>query len=262
MSSLDTSIIRGLILDMDGVIWRGPEPIGDLPAIFSLIKRKGWKVVLASNNATRSAGQFIEILAGFGVKLEPWQVVNSAVATASYLLERYPDGGPVYFIGQDGLHHELTSAGFYLDETKPLAVISSMDREVTYNKLRVATLLIRKGIPFISTNSDATFPDPEGLVPGAGSIMVALQAATDVQPVIIGKPQPELYRIALSRMGISPEEGLMVGDRLETDIAGAQRIDCPTALVLSGVTSREDARDWTPPPDIIADDLGSLLAEL
>jgi 4-nitrophenyl phosphatase len=260
MSSFDTSKIRGLILDMDGVIWRGNDPIGDLPTIFSVIEQKRLKVILASNNATRSAQQFIDKLRAFGVDLEPWQVVNSAVATASYLRGKYPHGGPVYFIGQDGLRHELTSAGFYLDDKQPLAVISSMDREINYEKLRIATLLIRQGIPFISTNPDTTFPDPEGLVPGAGSIMAALQAATDVQPVIIGKPQPELYRVALNRLGIAPDEGLMVGDRLETDIAGGQNIGCPTALVLTGVTSLEAAQEWTPAPDVIVDDLESLLA--
>jgi 4-nitrophenyl phosphatase len=120
-------------------------------------------------------------------------------------------------------------------------------------------MLIREGFPFLATNPDPTLPSPEGLIPGAGSILAALEAATGVKPVVIGKPQPEMYRLAIERMGSSVQETLVVGDRLETDIAGGQALGCPTAVVLTGASSEEEAWAWEPPPDIIASDLTNLV---
>ncbi len=255
--------ISALILDMDGVLWRDEQPIGELPAIFSRMARCGYRLVLATNNATRSVEQYLAKLAGFGVRLEPWQIINSSLAAAEYLHHLYPNGGSVYIVGEDGLHQALSEFGFYLsDEKNVLAVVAGMDRSLTYEKLRKATLLIRSGAVFIATNPDRTFPTTEGLVPGAGSIVAAIEAATDVSPTIIGKPEPEMYRVALARLKSSPSETLVVGDRLETDIAGAQALGCRTALVLSGVTTKADARRWRPEPDFIVDDLSALLEYL
>lgn len=257
--SLNLSQIQALILDMDGVLWRASEPIGDLPDIFAKISRRGWKVLLATNNATRSIRKHVERLASFGVTVQPWQVINSAQAAARFLKERYPQGGAVYAIGESGLLEALEEQGFQHSEVAPLAVVVAMDRGFTYDKLRLATLLIRGGALFVATNPDRTFPTPEGLVPGAGAILAALEAATYQQPIVCGKPAPEMYRMALERLGTSPEHTLVVGDRPETDIAGAQALGCRTALVLSGVASRQEAEAWQPPPDLILEDLTQLV---
>jgi 4-nitrophenyl phosphatase len=257
--AFDFESIRGVILDMDGVLWRDRTPIGDLPAIFADMQRRGWQIFLATNNATQTAEQFVEKLAGFGVSVEPSQVINSGRATAAYLQQRYPQGGPVFVLGEAGLVKELTDAGFYESSDQPLAVVVGLDRAMTYDKLKTAGLLARAGIPFIGTNLDKTYPTPEGLVPGAGTFVLAVQAVSDVQPIVIGKPEPEMYWLALRRMGLTPEQTLVVGDRLETDIAGAQQIGCVTALVLSGVATREEVNGWNPPPDYICADLSELL---
>jgi 4-nitrophenyl phosphatase len=254
--------IRALILDMDGVLWRGDQAIGDLPAIFAKIARLGLKFILATNNATRSVQQFVDKVASFGVTIEPWQVINSAQATAHYLSQKHPEGGPVYVVGEEGLIAALQEKGFYPADNKPLAVIAALDHGLTYEKLRTATLLIRGGAAFIGTNPDRTFPTPDGQVPGAGSILAFLEAAADVQPLVIGKPGPAMYQFALERLGTTPEETLIVGDRLETDIAGAQQLGSPCALVLSGVTSPEQARQWEPAPDLIAEHLENVLREI
>jgi 4-nitrophenyl phosphatase len=123
-------------------------------------------------------------------------------------------------------------------------------------------LLIRSGMPFIGTNPDKTFPTPEGLVPGAGAILASVEAATSVQPIIVGKPSPEMYLVALERMGVYPASTVVVGDRLETDIAGGQQLGCKTGLVLSGVTGFQAARAWVPSPDWIEPDLTALLDRL
>jgi 4-nitrophenyl phosphatase len=216
-------------------------------------------VILATNNATGSIEQYLTKVGTFGVHLQPWQVINSSQAAARYLSRLHPQGGTVYIIGEEGLIQILAQNGFKQSQSKPLAVVVGMDRNLNYQKLAQATLLIRSGVPFIATNTDRTFPIPEGLVPGAGSIVAALEVASDVKALIVGKPAPEMYLAAMERLGTSQRETLVVGDRLETDIAGGQAIGCPTALVLSGVTTEEAARSWSPTPDLIAPDLTSVL---
>ena len=262
MGASNTSKVKALILDMDGVLWRDNQPIGDLLAIFSTIKQRGWKVTLATNNATLSVEQYLEKLARFGVNLAAEQIVNSTMAVIHYLSEHHPHGGSVYIVGESSLIQTLAESNFINSEKATLAVIVAMDRGVTYEKLRRATLLIRSGVPFIGTNPDKTFPTPEGIVPGAGAILAAVEAATSMQPIILGKPSPEMYRVALERMGVSPASTVVVGDRLETDIAGGQQLGCRTGLVLSGVTGLKAARTWVPSPDWIEPDLTALLDRL
>lgn len=256
--------IKALILDMDGVLWREDTPIGDLPDIFKCIRARGLKVAMATNNATKTVDEYLEKFSGFGVQLEPWQIVSSAYAAANVLAARFPEGGPVFIVGENGLRRALAERGFTPitdpdDETIPVAVVGGIDWNVTYGKLRRATLHIRAGVPFYGTNPDKTFPTPQGLVPGAGAILAAIETATGVEPVIIGKPLPAMMYIALERLGTLPAETLVVGDRLETDIAAGQAAGCKTALVLSGVSSREQARNWQPAPDLVVEDLTALM---
>lgn len=240
---------------MDGVLWRGSETIGNLQAIFTHIDQMGLKVIFATNNATRTITQYVSLLSSFGVIAEPWQVINSATAVTYYLCSKFPNGGPIFIIGEQGVIEACSEHGFYQSDTGALAVIGGMDRNLTYEKLKTATLLLRAGVPFIGTNPDLTFPTPDGLVPGTGSILAALTAASDVTPIIVGKPEPLMYQVALERLNMPAEQALVVGDRPQTDIAGAQQIGCRTALVLSGVTNAKQAANWKPSPDIIADDL-------
>ena len=196
---------------------------------------------------------------GFGVNIQPEQIINSALAVANYLSERYPQGGNVFVIGESALSDTLLQQGFVNSPDNALAVVVAMDRNLTYHKLAQATLLIRSGVPFIGTNPDRTFPTPAGLVPGTGATLAALEAASETSPIIVGKPAPEMYRFAMQRLSATPDSTLVVGDRLETDIVGAQKIGCRTALVLSGVTSAKKAQSWQPAPDLIAPDLATLL---
>ena len=261
---MNLSNIKALILDMDGVLWRENTPIGDLPAIFARIRERGLKVALATNNATRTVDEYLQKLDGFGVMLEPWQMITSSLATADTLAKEFPDGGAVFVVGENGIQRTLEERGFRpiidpQDETRVVAVVTGMDRSVSYQKLRRATLHIRAGVPFYGTNPDRTFPTPQGLAPGAGSILAAIEAATDVKPIIIGKPQPAMMDMALEKLGTKPEESLVVGDRLETDIAAGQASGCKTALVLSGVSTREQAEAFRPALDFIVKDLSSLI---
>ena len=262
---MDLPNIKALILDMDGVLWRDSMPIGDLPAIFARIRERGLKVALATNNATRTIEEHLEKLSGFGLKLEPWQIISSAAAAANVLSNNFPNGGAVFVVGENGIQRALEERGFTPiidpdDETTPVAVVGGIDRAITYQKLRRATLHIRAGIPFYGTNPDKSFPTPEGLIPGAGAILASIEAATDVKPIIIGKPQTAMMYMALEKLGTTPEETLVVGDRLETDIAAGQAAGCKTALVLSGVSTLEQAQQCGHAPDFIFDDLGTLVS--
>jgi 4-nitrophenyl phosphatase len=251
--------IRSMILDMDGVLWRGMEQIGDLKKIFRRIGELGISTILATNNSTRTPEQYLSRLQDYGVELKPWQVLNSSQVAASYLSGLYPGGGPVFIIGEEGLVTALGDYGFYHQAESALAVVAGMDRTITYEKLSQACLLIRAGARFIGTNADRTFPTPLGLVPGAGSLLAALETATDAKPHIVGKPESDIFREALKRLNYFPEQTLVVGDRLETDIAGGQRLGCPTALVLSGVTNSLQGSQWTPAPDFTFNDLESIV---
>jgi 4-nitrophenyl phosphatase len=256
--------LQGVILDMDGVLWKDTQAIGNLPEIFNRIMKAGLKITLATNNATRTTQQYLDKLQSFGVFLAPWQIVNSAEASGFLLKEKFPQGGLIYIVGEPSLHSVLATYGFESagnEVQKVLAVVAGMDRTLNYEKLRKATLLIRNGAEFIGTNPDQTFPTPEGLVPGAGSILAALETATGVTPIIAGKPEISMFKIALSRLNAMPENVLCIGDRLETDILGGQKAGCKTALVLSGVTSLQTGKNWVPAPDFITQDLSSLFSE-
>ena len=257
--------IRALILDMDGVLWRDQQPIGYLPEVFRRIEERGYKAALATNNATLSIQQYLNKLDGFGVHLDAWQIVNSAEATAAYLEKLFPDGGRIFMIGENGLEETLNRRGFVHsddDEEEVIAVIAGLDRKLTFEKLGKAARHIQSGVLFIGTNPDRSFPTPKGLIPGAGAILAALEAATDIKATIIGKPQPEMYLLALQRLGTRPEQTLVVGDRLETDIAGAQAIGCRTGLVLSGIADEPAGLAWRPKLDYIEADLTTLIEKL
>ena len=256
--------IKALILDMDGVLWHDTAPIGALPAIFTRIQERGFKVAMATNNASRTVDEFLEKFARFGVTLEPWQIITSSLATAHALAQTYPNGGAVFVVGENGIQSALAERGFHVitdpeDKMPPVAVVVGIDWHLSYPKLRRASMHIRAGAAFYGTNPDKTFPTPLGPAPGAGSILAALEVASDVAPVIIGKPQPAMMQMALEQLGTSPEETLVVGDRLETDIAAGKAAGCKTALVLSGVATREQAEAWEDAPDIIKEDLSALV---
>ena len=256
---IDTTKIHALLLDMDGVLWKDDIPIGNLENIFAKIAHKNWKVILVTNNSTKTPEQYLAKLSSFNVKLEFWQVLTSSMTAAIYLQDRHPHGGPVYIIGEQGLIDALKGCNFFQEDKNPIAVVVGMDRYLTYEKLKKATIFLRSGVSFIASNTDLTFPSTEGLIPGAGSIVAALEAASGISPTVTGKPSPNIYHLALDRLGTSPEETLVIGDRLETDIVGAQAIGCPAALVLSGVTTQEQAVRWMPPLDIIAPDLACIV---
>ena len=257
------SNIKALILDMDGVIWKGDAPIGDLPATFKRIRERGLKFVFATNNGTKTPEDYQEKLAELGVDVEPGQVVTSALGIAFMLAQRHPRGMKIFVIGENGIRVALEEKGFEVvgveRATEAEAVVMGIDRGISFQKVAEATLLVRAGRPFYTTNTDRTFPTPRGEIPGAGAWLSVVTTATEVEPIIAGKPFPFMMELSLEILGTKKDETLVVGDRLETDIAAGQAVGCKTALVLSGVSTKSQADTWQPQLDMIADDLSTLI---
>jgi 4-nitrophenyl phosphatase len=257
------SHIKALILDMDGVLWKADAPIGDLPAIFKRIHERGLKYVFATNNGTKTPEEYQQKLAELGVEIDAAQMVTSAMGVAFMLAKKFPKGTKVFVIGEEGVRAALRIQGFQVlsveDAAQAQVFVMGIDRTITFQKMMEGTLLVRAGIPFYATNADKTFPTPRGEIPGAGAWISVIVTATGVEPIVAGKPSPYLMELSLEKLGTSKVETLVVGDRLDTDIAAGQAAGCPTALVLSGVSQKVAANVWTPGIDLIADDLASLV---
>jgi len=253
----DYPAVKIVLLDMDGVLWRGPDPILDISKLFACINAHNLSVFCITNNSTRTVDYHLRQLEKYGVRLNKKQMITSAEATADYLALKYPAGGSVYVVGEQGLMEALQNQKFFHVENPRdeniLAVAAGLDRGLTYENIKQAARLILQGVPFLGTNPDITIPTPEGIAPGAGVIIKAIETASGTSAEIIGKPKAYLYNLALQRADCLPAEAIMIGDRLDTDIAGAQNIGMRSGLVLSGVTDRSTAEAWKPPPDLIAD---------
>lgn len=267
--------IKNLILDMDGVLWRGDTPMSGLVEFFDTLRAADIGFILATNNATKTVVMYTERLARFGVQVLPQQILTSAEATASYMTGRFPSGSAIYVIGAKGLHDAISARGFHILSTVDVhleaksfapitaaAVVAGFSPNMTYQDVAMGAHLINQGVPFIGTNPDATYPTEIGPMPGAGATLAMLIAATGVQPTIIGKPGPVIFQEAVDRLGGDPSAVAMVGDRLSTDIQGAKAAGLQAILVLSGISTREEAEIGPVRPDYIFADITELAAFL
>lgn len=252
--------IRHLIVDMDGVLYLGNSPMPGLEAFFAFLHSHEIRFQLVTNNSSLTPHMYAEKMASMGVEVEDSEILTSSIATADYLAGLHPRGSHVYAIGEEGLLDALQRAGFVLSRMDPVAVVVGFDRDITYGKLREATLLIRAGVPFVATNPDVTLPVPEGQVPGTGTIVAAVAAASDREPLFIGKPEPLLMEQAMARMGARQETTAAIGDRPETDIVSAQRAGILSILTLAGATDRARLATFDIEPDIVLDDIEALVA--
>lgn len=258
------SLLRFLIIDMDGVLWRGNTPMPHLVEFFNTLRRRKIAFVLATNNASKSTAEYVQRLADFGVKVKPDEIMTSPAATALYLAASAPNAR-VFCLGEPGLAAELRGKNVHVlegyDESATHVVVG-IDRYLTYQKLCDAALLIRKGAAFIGTNPDVTFPSERGIVPGNGATLAALQAATGVKPIIIGKPEVEMMTLSMARMKATPANTAVLGDRLDTDILAGINAKLHTILVMSGVTDEAELAASPIQPDYVFADIGELTDRL
>ena len=251
---------------MDGVLYRGAEVLPGVRELLDALTLRERPVMLATNNSMSTPEAYEHKLAAMGLDIPASAVITSALATRDYLLRTLPEGAGIYVIGMPALREQLFEGTPFhpvqYGEEQPAAVVIGLDLEFTYAKLKAAHEAIQRGARFIATNADSTLPTEAGLVPGAGSIVAALAAATGQRPIVIGKPETPMLEMAMIRMGAQPEETVMLGDRLDTDILAGERAGMPTVLVLTGVSTREDLNSAEALPDVVVSDLPSLVEAL
>jgi len=262
--AVDLRGVRGVLFDMDGVIYVGTQLLPGVQEMFDYLEQTGRKWLCVTNNASRTPAQFVEKLTGMGVRARPEQILGSAEATAGWLAEQIKHHGwprgKIIIVGQDGLRAALAQYHFELttDPAEATYAVAGINFELTYEELARVALAIRNGARFIGTNSDRSYPSERGLLPGAGSILALLETATDVTPTVVGKPNQGMYDQALRRIGATADQVMMVGDRYDTDISGALKMGLATTGVLTGVSTRNDFESAAIPPHIIATDLPEL----
>ncbi|MEM7118620.1 MAG: HAD-IIA family hydrolase [Chloroflexota bacterium] len=257
--------IKNLILDMDGVLWIGETPMPGLVELFERMREREIGIMLATNNASKTAVQYTQKLAKFGVTIGPEAILTAALATAEYLSRRYEAGTTAYVAGGLGLHQALRDKGFHLltvEEAYAGAnaefIAVGFHPEITYPELAAGALLVQRGAEFIGSNPDTTYPSEYGLLPGAGSLIAVVATATGVKPTIIGKPGPIIYEEAVRRLGGTLANTAMVGDRLDTDVKGAAAVGLNTILVMSGIAQPDDLAQSDLKPDYVLADIGEL----
>ena len=253
------SEMRGFLLDMDGVMYRGDTALPGAADFVADLRAAHTPFLFLTNNSTTPPRLVAERLIGMGIPATADEVLSSSEATAAVLAAQIP-GGRVLVVGEAGIREALTEAGLRLtdDYAQADAVVVGMDRNCTYARLRDAALAIRRGARFVATNTDRTLPTEVGLIPGAGALVGALEIATDVSPRVIGKPSPDIFAFALGRLGVPAEMTAAVGDRAETDIVGGQRAGLRTVAVLSGAGTPLEFSALNPPPDWVFRDLEEL----
>jgi 4-nitrophenyl phosphatase len=265
---MDLHTLQTLLIDGDGVLWYAAQPIPGLSHFFDTLARRHIDWALLTNNSLLTVDEYVERLAGFGVHATREQIFTSASVTASYLARRFEPPAALYVVGSPSLKRTLSDAGFKVfdgiepPDTPVVAVVGSIDFDLTYDKLKVATTLIRSGLPFIGTNPDRTFPTPQGLIPGSGTVITALETASYVEPLMMGKPHLGIFDEAIRWFNADRSTTAILGDRLETDIVGGKEAGIGTILVLSGVTSKESAASSDIQPDLVFPSIVELADEL
>lgn len=231
----------GIVCDLDGVVYAGAAAI---PHAVEALGRAGCPVVYATNNASRTPASVAEHLRDLGLELEDEDVLTSSVVGAARLAELLAPGESVLAVGGPGVAEALRATGLLprKDSRQPCAaVLQGYGADVTAQDLAEAAFAIQGGARWVATNVDATLPTDRGQAPGNGSLVGAVRAAVDTDPEVVGKPHPPMYLMAAERLRVRPERLLALGDRLETDIAGACAAGTPSALVLTGVHTAADA---------------------
>ncbi|HJP83276.1 MAG TPA: HAD-IIA family hydrolase [Fimbriimonadaceae bacterium] len=234
------------IFDLDGTLFRGDEPIPGAIEAVERVRKAGKGVRYLTNNSSQTRGSYVDKLTRLGFKAHPEEIYSSAIGTAAYLhRERVKK---VFIVGESGLAQTLGDVGIVSTDRDPDAVVVGICRDFTYELLSQAMQWIKAGAKFVATNTDPTYPVEGGkFIPGAGSIVAAVQICSEAVPFVVGKPNPFLIQLILQEAGVSAEDAMVIGDRMDTDIAAGERAKCQTLLVLTGAASEApDGQAWLP----------------
>jgi HAD superfamily hydrolase (TIGR01450 family) len=253
-----------LLADLDGVIYEGKSSIVDaVPSIAELHARE-IAVGYVTNNSSRKPESIAQQLVGFGVSAKATEVISSGLTAVELLASKVPAGSKVLVVGGEGLRAFVVDGGFELvddSDDKPVAVLQGFAPDVSWRDLAEASFSIANGAIWIATNNDWTLPQEKGVAPGNGTLVSAVHTAVGQFPLVAGKPETAIYKTALARF--NKESALFVGDRLETDILGANRAGVDSAVVLTGIASRKDvlAAQGEERPKYILQTLADLLVD-
>ncbi len=249
--------IQSLLLDMDGTVYLGTQPIPGAADFIQYLQTAGIPFLFLTNNPANDAMYYSDKLKGMAINVAPQQILTAGEATAAYLMTETP-WRRVYALGTPCFEDELRRAGLTLDDADPEAVVIAFDTTLTYEKLERACLLLREGAPYIATNPDKVCPTEYGYIPDCGAIAALLESATGRTPKFIGKPDPAFATMALRKLNAEPAHTAMVGDRLYTDMEMARQAGLISVLVLSGETDREDVNKAPRKPDLLFDSVAAL----
>lgn len=250
------------LVDLDGVAYRGHEPIDGAAEGLAQARAAGMRLVFVTNNASREPETVADQLTGLDIPTRADEVMTAAQAAAELLASRVERGAPVLVVGGAGLHTAVRAKGYRVvasADDEPVAVVQGFAPGLGWSDLAEAAYAVQRGAWHVASNLDLSLPTARGFAPGNGSLVGAVRAATGVEPASAGKPSPTMYRLAVARAGA--DAPLVVGDRLDTDLAGARAGDMPGLHVLTGVSTARDAVLATPGerPHYLAADLRALL---
>ncbi len=251
---------RGYIFDLDGTIYRGERAIPGAPQTVAELRRRGCRVVFISNKPLQTRRDYAAKLTRLGIPATPEDVITSTYVLGRYLAREAP-GARLYVVGEPPLLEELARFGLVITDGKgPVDfVVAAFDRTFDYQKLNTAFQAIRRGAHFVATNADRTCPVEGGEIPDAAAVIGAIEGCTGRKvELVAGKPSPMMIEAGLERLGVEPADCLVVGDRLETDIVMGKRAGTATALVLTGVTRREDLARAPVQPDYVLESVAEL----
>jgi len=250
-----------LLADLDGVVYEGKKAIEPAPSVINHLQSEGVKIGYVTNNSSRRPETIAEQLQGFGVHATADQVVVSSQIGVELLATLIPAGSKVLVVGGEGLRHAVTSAGFELvtsADDNPAGVIQGFAPDVAWIHLAEAAFSIQRGAKWVATNQDWTLPQERGIAPGNGTLVSAVHTAVGILPPVAGKPEPAIYHAAVRRF--ESKAPLFVGDRIDTDIIGANRAQMDSVLVMTGISTRKEVLGIKPEgrPTYIIGDLSEL----
>lgn len=250
----------GAVLDVDGTVVRGDDPIPGAPAGYRRLRETGIETLFVSNNPTKAPPAYVDRLGAAGYDIDAERVLTAGSVTTRYLREHHANDD-LLCIADPGLLAQFADAGLSTtdDVDAADALIASVDREFDYEDLCTALWALEREIPFIGTDPDVVIPAPERDVPGSGAVINAVAGVAERDPdAVLGKPSDTAIEMVRERLPYPPEECLVVGDRLNTDIALGERAGMTTVLVRSGVTDDDDLAASDLSPDHVLDHLGEI----
>lgn len=247
-----------IFLDLDGTVYKGNNLISGAQQFLEYLNSKGIIYYFLSNNSSRSKIDYVKKLSNLGIQTTEERIILSTDGVIEFLLKEKVKN--VYVLGTESMKEMFIKAGVNVDSLNPEYIILGFDTELTYEKLKTASIFLQNGVKLIATHCDIVCPTPEGFIPDVGSMLALFEKATNIKPVMIfGKPNTEMISHIIDKHKVSPKEVAIIGDRIYTDMELANRIGCDFICVLSGETRREQIEELDKPPALVVKNIGNIL---